>query len=116
MQVKPFLHHILDDEGLTRGLRDPEARILIEWLVEHTECIAENAGSDAAAWGAVKRLCNRGRAIGRFVGLWCHLNERGAAVQLAATERFNWPLPNTNLDPCELMYDILQFETRQAAA
>ncbi len=98
------------NDAVTRGLADPEARILVEWLVEQAESLAEQ---DVEA--RVQKLCRRCRAIGRFVGLWCYQRERGAAVQLAAAERFGWPFPEAATDPCELMQSILAWETEHAA-
>jgi hypothetical protein len=114
MLAKPLLNHILDNEALTRGLEDPEARILVEWLVENAEQVAAEAATEAAGWGELHRLCRRARAIARFIVLWCQ-GERGAAVQLAAVERFPWPLPTRAVDPCELMKNILSLETPEAA-
>jgi hypothetical protein len=114
MLAKPLLSHILDNEGLTRGLGDPEARILVEWLVERAERLAEDTPSEGAAWAEVGRLCRKARGIARFVGLWCHQRARGPAAQLAAAERFNWPLPVSAVDPCELMHSILTWEAAQA--
>ncbi|MBV9124983.1 MAG: hypothetical protein JO112_16640, partial [Planctomycetes bacterium] len=37
---KPFWSPILQDDALTRGLGDPEARVLVEWLVEQVERLA----------------------------------------------------------------------------
>jgi hypothetical protein len=110
MPVDVLLQLILCDEALTRGLGDAEARVLIEWLVEHAEQLAGDAAPDAAA--EVRRMCRRGRAVARFVGLWCG-GERGAACQLAAAERFTWPLPATAVDPCELMQHIVAWEQRR---
>jgi hypothetical protein len=121
MQANPLLHHILDDDALTRGLGDEEARVLVEWLVERAEYLnaARSAALDGeqeaeAACGAldneVRRLCRRGRAIARFVALWGQPGSRGAATQLAAVERFHWPLPPGDVDPCELMQDIVEWE------
>jgi hypothetical protein len=112
MQSKPLLHHILDNEALTRGLGDPEARVLVEWLVEHAERLAVSGRAERAVWQELTRLCQRGRAIARFVTLWCHGRTRGAAVQLAAVERFPWPLPTTGRDPCDLMQTILHWESQ----
>jgi hypothetical protein len=108
--IKPLLSHILDDEALTRGLGDEEARILVEWLVEQAEIVAETITSEARAADEVKGLCRRCRAIGRFVGLWSHPRSRGAAGQLAAAERFAWPFPSAAADPCEIMANILRHE------
>src|SRR6266545_3556023 len=106
MLSKPLLRPILDDEALTRGLGDPEARVLVEWLVEQAERSARTAPEEQVR-AVVSRLCRRARSIGRFVHLWCQPGERGAACQLAAVERFHWPLPATPLDPFDLMQTIL---------
>ncbi len=109
MLSKPLLSPILDNDNLTRGLGDPEARVLVEWLVEQAEQLADSV-AEPHARAEVGRLCRRGRAIGRFVFLWCHQGDPGAACQLAAAERFNWPLPCTPMDPCDLMLGILTWE------
>jgi hypothetical protein len=113
MLAKPLLKHILDDDSLTRGLGDAEARILVEWLVEQAESVADLSICESAAHQQVRILCRRGRAIGRFVGLWCHSRARGAAGQLAAAERFAWPFPSPAADACEIMTTILRYETDQ---
>jgi hypothetical protein len=115
MLAKQLLSQILDDDALTRGLGDAEARVLVEWLVERAERLAETEPERDAAKAEVGRLCRRGRSVSRFVVLWCHQNARGAAGQLAAAERLNWPLPTTTVDACELMQGILSWEDRQTA-
>lgn len=107
------LSPILDDELLTRGLGDAEARAMIDWLVERCE---RNHGRLEAETCAVElqRLCRRARAVSRFVFLWCYQRLHGAACQLAATERFTWPLPATDEDPYEVMNIILEWETIDA--
>jgi hypothetical protein len=116
MQVKPLLGPILRDDALTRGLADPEARMLVEWLVDQAERLARVMATEGAALTEVRRLCRRARAIGCFVNLWCHRRERGAAIQLAGAERFAWPLPTYGVDPCELMSHILGCEASGFAA
>ncbi len=111
MQVKPFLAPILDNDALTRGLGDPEARILVEWLVDRTERLVETASTEQAARREVDRLCRRARALGRFVRLWCHDDNAAAAYQLAATERFTCPLPTCPVDPCDLMQEVTDWES-----
>jgi hypothetical protein len=109
MCLKPLLRPILDDENLTRGLGDAEARALVEWLVQRAEECHSRAGA-AAVPAAVARLCRRARSIARFVWLWCHQEAYAAATQLAATERFEWALPGEALDAYELMTEILFWE------
>jgi hypothetical protein len=116
MVVTPLLGHILRNDSLTRGLGDAEARMLVEWLVDQAEFRAQGGAPETAALAEVMRMCRRARGIGRFVSLWCHAGERGAAVQLAAAERFTWPLPTRSVDPCELMQDILTWEAKGFAA
>jgi hypothetical protein len=108
MLTKDLLTPILGDEALTRGLGDAEARMLIEWLVEQAEQCAD-AGDPPAK---VRQLCRWGRAVCRFVYLWCHAGLAGPAIQLAASERFEWPLPATWMEPCELMEQILGHQGR----
>ncbi len=113
MLAKSLLNPILADDSLTRGLGDAEARVLVEWLVERMENCAEEHGSEERTREEITRWCRRARAISRFVTLWCHQNDHGAACQLAATERFPWPFPATDTDPCDLMIDILGWEKEQ---
>ena len=67
-----------------------------------------------------RQLKSRGsagaRGIRRFVSLWCYTRDRRAAMQLAASERFSWPLPATMIDPCELMHLILTSEASRFVA
>ncbi len=106
------IREIVRDEALTRGLGDEEARMLVEWVVDWAELLAEAARTDADANELISRLRRRGRAIGRFVKLWCDfdISDRNGATQLAASERFAWPLPNDEVDPPDLMQHILTWE------
>jgi hypothetical protein len=108
----PLLRHVLRDEALTRGLGDIEARMLVEWVADWTELLVEAARTEDDAWSCVKRLSRRGRAIGRFVQLWTEPKSRGAAAQLAASERFSWPLPASEIDSPDLMHHILAWENQ----
>ncbi|HLJ91782.1 MAG TPA: hypothetical protein VKU02_01185 [Gemmataceae bacterium] len=111
--TKLLLSHILDNELLTRGLGDAEARMLVEWLVDQAEQIAADAPCEQTAQERIQCLCRRGRAIGRFVGLWSQPRGRGAAGQLAVAEGFTWPLPPPTADTYEVMQTVLVWETGQ---
>ena len=112
ISCEEFLRHVLRDDALTRGLGDIEARMLVEWVADWTELLAEAARTEDDAWSCVQRLSRRGRAIGRFVQLWNEPRDRGAATQLAAAERFRWPLPSSTMDPGDLMHHILTWENQ----
>lgn len=108
-----LIRGIARDESLTRGLGDVEARMLVEWVVDWAELLTEAARTDADAVQLVNRLTRRGKAIGKFVQLWRDPRHRPAAGQLAAAERFTWPLPHeTNVGPPELMEHILNWESQ----
>jgi len=111
-ETDPLIRTIARDESLTRGLGDVEARMLVEWVVDWAELLAEASQSDADARELLGRLRRRGQAIGRFVRLWGDLRTRGSAAQLAAVERFAWPLPTARMDPPDLMSHILAWESQ----
>jgi hypothetical protein len=113
MQSTPLLRLVLQDEAITRGLGDEEARVLVEWLVEWAELLAEESETEETAWQGIRMLCRRARGLGKFVCLWSQDESRGAAVQLAAAERFHWPLPISDEDPADLMQRILKWEDRE---
>lgn len=105
-----LLRNIVRDEGLTRGLGDVEARMLVDWVIDWAELLAEAARTDSDTQVLVNRLCRRAKAIGRFVLLW-NRKSRGAATQLAAAEQFTWPLPTRDdLSAPDLMEHILNWE------
>jgi hypothetical protein len=106
----PYIRRMVRDESLTRGLDDIEARMLVDWLVDWAELLVEGAKSPHDAENLVARLARRGQAIGRFVLLWTQPRTRGSAAQLAAVERFTWPLPTRWIGPAELMQQILTWE------
>jgi hypothetical protein len=110
MLAKPMLSQIVNDEALTRGLGDPEARMLVEWLVDQAEGLSTLEYSEETLAARVTGLCRRARTLVHFVRLWCYAHNRRGAFQLAAVERFGWPLPTTYTDPCELMQIILTWE------
>jgi len=91
--AQTLIERILDDESLTAGLEDPEARLLVEWLVEQAEKLARQAHSEEQTRHLLEELCRWARTIRRFLLLWCYESNQGAASQLVATERFPWPLP-----------------------
>ncbi|HLW66767.1 MAG TPA: hypothetical protein VKS79_15745 [Gemmataceae bacterium] len=117
MRTRPLLNLVLHDEALTRGLGDAEARILVEWLAGWAELIITDSADETLATTRVEQLRRRGRAIRSFIELWCHQQDCGAATQLAASERFHWPLPDeADADPWELMHRILDWEDHRLHA
>lgn len=112
MVDRPFLRPILDDESLTRGLGDEEARVLVEWLVDRAENLAASSLANTVRINCLNALCRRCKTIGRFVHLWSE-GEYGSAVQLAGAENAAWPLPTGPLLPVDLMGQILHSEEKR---
>jgi hypothetical protein len=107
-----LVRHVLRDEAVTRGLGDVEARMIVEWLADKAEQIAETK-PEAEAWDELNRACRRGRIVSRFVQLWGDTASRGAAVQLATAERMGWPLPSGDVDSGVLTEEILAWLDRR---
>jgi len=110
VEIDPLIRSMVRDDSLTRGLGDVEARMLVDWLVDWAELLGDGARNDPDAEVLVARLCRRGKAISRFVQLWAEPRTRGGAMQLAAVERFTWPLPEQGVDSADLMHAILAWE------
>ena len=108
--IDPLIRGLVRDDSLTRGLGDEEARMLVDWLVDWAELLAGGARNAPEAKSLLDRLCRRGKAISRFVQLWVEPRTRGSAMQLAAVERFAWPLPGRRIDTADLMHHILTWE------
>ena len=115
MSMRSLLDPILDDEAVTRGLGDPEAALLVSWLAEWGELLAETSDDEGEARERIAELCRRARLVGRFVRLWGEPATRGAAVQLAAAERCGWPMPTGAVEPAELIQDLLMKENPSPA-
>jgi hypothetical protein len=112
MLTKELLKPILTNDALTRGLGDPEARMLVEWLVDQADRLSVPEARAGQTEREVRLLCRWARGVSRFVYLWCYAESHGAACQLAASERFGWPLPATWTEPEELMEHILTHQDR----
>jgi len=108
--VDALIRGLLREERFTQGLDDSEGRMLAEWVVEWAELLGMTAKSPQEAEELLQRLSRRGQAIGRFVQLWTQPQTRGSAAQLAATERFAWPLPTPGLPPGDVLRQILSWE------
>jgi hypothetical protein len=58
-----LLERVLDDEGLTAGLNEPEAALLIRALSDRVRVVAAGTGNAATARQATEGLCRRARQI-----------------------------------------------------
>jgi hypothetical protein len=90
MDAGLLLDRILDDEGLTSGLDEPEAMALIELLTTRVRQVAEATTDAALARRQTDDLCRRARQIGQVA---VTLRDEGEAAARSMAERHNlrWP-------------------------
>lgn len=109
--AQPLYRRIVNDESITRGLGDIEARMLVDWLCDWAELLEDTMPEEEDAIRQVNKLSKRAKAIGKFVVLWSDGVSKCGAVQLAATERFQFPLPPEDYTGDEVMAGILKWES-----
>ena len=63
MDPAPLLDRVLDDEGLTAGLDEPEATLVIRTLGDRVREIAAGAVNPARARRQTEELCRKARRI-----------------------------------------------------
>jgi hypothetical protein len=63
----PLLDRILDDEGLTEGLDEPEAGVLLRELAERVRRVAADTTDPALARRKTEVLCRQARAAAKAV-------------------------------------------------
>jgi len=63
MDPTPLIDRILDDEGLTAGLDEPEAMALIRGLSDRVRAMAARVADPATARKQAEALCRRARQI-----------------------------------------------------
>jgi hypothetical protein len=90
MDPSPLLDRVLDDEGLTAGLDDPEASALVRAISDRVRGLATSAADEDAARRQTEVLCRRARQISQVA---ITLRDKGepAARELAAAHGLRWP-------------------------
>jgi hypothetical protein len=115
MGAEPLYRRLINDESITRGLGDMEARMLVEWLVDWADLLEATIPDESDAQKQVSALRRKAKAIGKFVSLWSDSVSKASAVQLAACERLRFPLPPEDYSGDEVMAGILKWEDEHLA-
>ena len=91
MDAAPLLDRILDDEGLTAGLDEPEASVLVQTLLARVRELAAMALDERAIRRQVDELCRQARQIADIV---CAFRDAGEAAARATATRnkLDWPV------------------------
>jgi hypothetical protein len=99
------------DARLTQGLQDPEARLLVEWLVDRAEALPATGLHDSDQQTAWNICYRRAKVMRQFVSLWCYRGRPEAAIQLAASEGLAEFLPDSSIeDAPEVMLALMRQE------
>ncbi len=98
MLVDTCIDQVMRDGRLTHGLEDPEARLLVEWLVEKAESIPQTGLAEPDQQSAWTLCYRRAKVLRQFVALWCYRGRPEAAIQLAASEGLAEYLPDSSVE------------------
>lgn len=98
MVADACIDQVMHDDRLTSGLADPEARLLVEWLVDHAETIPQTGLGECDQQLAWTICYRRAKVLRQFVSLWCYRGRPEAAIQLAASEGMSEYLPDSSVE------------------
>jgi hypothetical protein len=90
MDAAALLERVLDDEGLTAGLDEPEATALIQAVTARVRALAAATGDAALARRQTEEVCRVARAIARTAATFRDAGEAGARA-VAAQNGLPWP-------------------------
>lgn len=65
MDARPYVERCLEDEGVAAGLADPEATVLLDWLIDRVTASVEQAPDAASADAAARGWTKKARALAR---------------------------------------------------
>ena len=116
MDAKPFVEHVLDDEGLSDGLADDEAKVLIDWLTAEIERQIPRQPSTEAAWAVTRALAARARRIARVTERLYYQSDAAEAARLWSAGGSTHSLTElSNKDPVKSIAQLIQWEQQTHA-
>lgn len=104
MDATPLIERVLEDEGITSGLEESEAALMVKLLTNKVGEIAAGTNDAASARQRVDGLCRNARRIGRVVE--CYRDEGEASARLKA-EQFAMRWPDDARDSSALLQGLL---------
>jgi hypothetical protein len=109
VDAAPLLDRVLDDEGLTAGLDEAEAMLLVQALSARVRKLAEEVKDDATARQQVDDVCRTARKISDVVSTFRDAGEATARTT-AGRYGFRWPVGIKN--QAELLGRLLTDQCR----
>lgn len=109
MDAAPLLDRVLDDEGLTAGLDEPEAFLLVQSLSAHVRKLAEGARDEATARRQVDDVCRAARKVSDVVATF---RDAGEATARTTAGRYGFSWPAGVKSPAELLSRLISDQCR----
>ncbi len=100
------------DDHLIRGLGDAESRMLVEWLVDWAEMLADTISDEELVEKRFYKVRSRAQLICCYLRLCQETDAHASLTQFTATQKLPWPLPTLKIDTIELLDRILDWESR----
>jgi len=111
MDPAPLLDRALDDEGLTAGLDEPEAGMLVRAVADRIRALAAATNDAALARRQAEQVCRLARQIGRAAAVF---RDAGEPAARAATDRDRLPWPAGATTPGEVVRRLLPVLDRRS--
>ena len=105
MNATPLIERILEDEGITSGLEEREASMMIESLTDKVRKIAAGTNDATSARQRVDLLCRNARRIARIVESF---REEGESSARMKAEQFAMRWPAGARDSDALLQGLLE--------
>jgi hypothetical protein len=90
MDPAPLMERVLDDEGLTDGLDEPEAMLLVDALTRRVQALAAGTTDAAQARRQTDDLCRLARQVAQAAASLRDHGEAAARAE-AAQSGLRWP-------------------------
>lgn len=116
MDAERFLDNIRDDEGLTSGLADPEAGMLLDWLMAEVRAAASTLSEEQQVWDFVGRKKRRARLFAKTIEAASYGEDPDAVARLWSNEPLRPDLEEWDVeDPAAGMRRLIEWEKKQDA-
>lgn len=112
MDATPFIDRILDDEGITGGLKDAEAKVLVDWLIASLKQRIRAVSDESKAEEISRTLRRRARRIAKITELLCEQHDTHSASEIWKESGSKHSLDELELrDPTGVVKRLIQWET-----
>jgi hypothetical protein len=111
MDPGPLLDRVLDDEGLTEGLDERDATLLIQAVTDHVRALAAGAADASWARRQTEDTCRLARQIARTAA---SLRDAGEAAARAVAAQNGLPWPAGAKTPADVVRRLVPALGRRA--